>query len=136
MKSLKILLIEDDKVDAMHVSKAFEEVSIVNELIHAENGVEAKELIESGRLIPGSYIILLDLNMPMMNGYEFLDWIREHETHKPTPIVILTTSADPQDIEATYKKFVAGYIVKPVSSTQFIETMSSIGKYWSLCELP
>ena len=80
-------------------------------------------------------IILLDLNMPLMNGLEFLEVVKNDPELKYIPVIILTSSANDEDITRAYEKQVAGYLTKPVGLEQFIEKMATMGKYWTLCEL-
>ena len=111
---------------------------MVNDLIRFENALSACDYIESGNLDIVPYIILLDLNMPKMNGLEFLEWLRNlaPEKHRNATVVVLTTSNDPMDKQIAFDFCIGGYIVKPVNSKAFIEAMAILGKYWALCELP
>lgn len=138
MNAVKIFLIEDDEVDFIIIQKAFQSINMLNELIRAKDGIEACEIIESGQLDTSSYVILLDLNMPRMNGIEFLSWLRNKapEKHRKAPVVVLTTSSDPYDKKYAYEFCIGGYILKPVDVNNFVNSMSILGKYWALCELP
>jgi CheY-like chemotaxis protein len=137
MKELNILLIEDDEIDAMNVKKSLQELNIANQIEHAMDGEEAVEMInENGLAKP--MIIFLDLNMPRMNGHEFLEWLRNEAPNKyrSVPVVVLTTSKDAVDIDKAYISMVSGYIVKPVSPESFVKGIATIGNYWLLCEKP
>ncbi len=128
-----IMLIEDDLIDQMTVKRAFKELKVVNELQIANNGEEALEILnDKSNVKPG--IILLDLNMPKMNGIEFLQEIKEYKEFKTIPVIVLTTSKHEQDKVETFNLGVSGYMVKPVDYEQFLEIMKSIRKYWSLSE--
>ena len=81
-------------------------------------------------------MILLDLNMPMMNGIEFLRTIRADEKLGATPVVVLTTSNDEQDKVQAYNLNVAGYLLKPVTFSNFVELTAALNKYWTLVEMP
>ena len=130
-----ILLVEDDRVDAMTVKRALKELHVTNQLDIACNGEEALDYLKAkGNAIP--CIILLDLNMPKMNGLEFLTIVKQMETYKMIPIIVLTTSSDDQDRIESFRKSVAGYMIKPVDYIQFVETMKTIQMYWTLSELP
>lgn len=138
MRKCKFLLVEDDEVDVMTIRRAFDKVKIANPLLVASDGIEALDFLRglNGKeKIRWPYIVLLDLNMPRMSGLEFLEEIRDDHKLKKSPVVVLTSSADDQDILSAYDKQVAGYIQKPVSSVNFLEKMSAIGKYWALCEM-
>lgn len=133
---LNILLVEDDEVDVMNVQRAFRKNHIANPLFTAGNGLEALELLRTGRIPRDRRIVLLDLNMPQMNGIEFLRELRRDPHLSLTPVVVLTTSNDERDRIEAYNLNVAGYILKPVTFTNFCEVMAALNKYWALVELP
>jgi len=130
-----ILLVEDDKVDAMTVKRALKDIKVMNGLTHTVNGEEALEYLR-GESNKKPCIILLDLNMPKMNGVEFLKIVKEDEELKKIPVVVLTTSKDEQDKIESFKLSVAGYIVKPADYKKFVEAVRTIELYWTLSELP
>ena len=133
---LNILLVEDDEVDVMNVRRAFQKNHIANPLFVAANGVEALEHLRSGRIPRERRIVLLDLNMPQMNGIEFLREVRRDPQLNPTPVIVLTTSNDERDRIEAYNLNVAGYLLKPVTFSNFCEAMAALKKYWALVELP
>lgn len=133
---LNILLVEDDEVDVMNVKRAFKKNNIANPLYLAGNGLEALEMLRSGAIPGDRRIILLDLNMPQMNGIEFLREVRADAKLNLTPVIVLTTSNDERDRIEAYNLNVAGYILKPVTFTNFCEVMAALNKYWALVELP
>ena len=133
---LNILLVEDDEVDVMNVKRAFKLNNILNPLYVAADGVDGLEMLRNGSVPRGRRIILLDLNMPRMNGIEFLRELRKDPDLAPTPVVVLTTSNDDRDKIDAYNLNVAGYLVKPVTFPNFCESMAALNKYWSLVELP
>ena len=133
---LNILLVEDDEVDVLNVRRAFKKNNITNPLFVAGNGVEALEHLRSGRIPRERRIVLLDLNMPQMNGIEFLRALRADPELSTTPVVVLTTSNDERDRIEAYHLNVAGYLVKPVTFSNFCEVMTTLNKYWALVELP
>lgn len=135
-KPLHILLVEDDQIDQMNIKRAFERNKIMNPLYIAENGLEALEMLRDGRVPDERRLILLDLNMPKMNGIEFLKSLREDPALAHTPVVVLTTSNDEQDKVHAYDLNVAGYLLKPVTFTNFVELTAALNKYWTLVELP
>ncbi|MDD5064240.1 MAG: response regulator [Phycisphaerae bacterium] len=136
MRNLKpILLVEDDSVDAMTVKRALKDLNVTNLLFHTLNGEEAlNHLRDKNNGIP--CVILLDLNMPKMNGVEFLKVVKTDDALKLIPVVVLTTSQEEQDIVESFKLSAAGYIVKPVDYKKFVEAMRTIDVYWTLSELP
>lgn len=135
-KLLNILLVEDDVVDVMNVERALKKNNIANPLFVASNGLEALEMLRNGT-VPGSRrLILLDLNMPKMNGIEFLHAVRADPALSSSTVVVLTTSNDDQDKVAAYDLHVAGYLLKPVTFVKFVEVMATLNKYWALVEMP
>ena len=133
--SRPVLLVEDDTVDAMTVRRAFRDLKMMNPLVHAVNGEEAlAHLQESTREKP--CLILLDLNMPKMNGIEFLESIKADAGLKKIPVVVLTTSSEERDVVESFRLSVAGYIIKPVDYKNFVEAVRTINLYWTLSELP
>ena len=133
---LNILLVEDDDVDVMNVRRAFQKNNIANPLFVAANGVDALQQLREGKIPRDRRIILLDLNMPQMNGIEFLRELRADAELKLTPVIVLTTSNDERDRIEAYNLNVAGYLLKPVTFSNFCETMAALNKYWALVELP
>jgi CheY-like chemotaxis protein len=135
-KLLNILLVEDDEVDVMNIRRAFKKGNISNPLFVAGNGLEALEMLRGGELPRTRRLVLLDLNMPRMNGIEFLRELRADPELSPTPVVVLTTSDAERDKVEAYNLHVAGYLLKPVTFSNFCETMASLNKYWALVEMP
>jgi CheY-like chemotaxis protein len=137
---VNILLVEDDKVDIMNVQRAFEKNSIANPLTVANNGIEALAMLRGTdgfeKIDPLPKIILLDLNMPKMNGLEFLKEIRHDEELKRISVFVMTTSNEDKDKLHAFQQNVAGYIVKPVSFEKFTSAVAVLNNYWRLCELP
>ena len=137
MRSSKpILLVEDDNVDAMTIRRSLETINITNNVDVANNGEEALQYLRDPQGGELPCIILLDLNMPKMNGIEFLRIVKHDETLKRIPVVILTTSRDEQDKIESFNLGVAGYMIKPVDYWQFVEVVKAIDLYWTLSELP
>ncbi len=138
---INILLVEDDEVDVMNVKRAFKKHKITNPLYIAGNGLEALDMLrwQNGQPpeVPETRrLILLDLNMPKMNGLEFLHELRNDRDLKKTPVIVLTTSDEDKDRIEAYNLNVAGYILKPVTFANFAEVMVALNKYWTLCEMP
>lgn len=130
-----LLLVEDDEVDVLTVRRALSELKITNELLVAGNGEEALELLSSPES-PRPALVLLDLNMPRMNGLEFLREARARGVVRGIPVVVLTTSRQDRDIFDGFDLNVAGYMIKPVDFRKFVEVMQAIDLYWTLSELP
>lgn len=136
MRSKKpILLVEDDQVDAMTVRRALNQLSVTNELEVAKNGVEALHFLRQGKNTKPC-LILLDLNMPRMNGLEFISEVKKDNSLKRYPIIILTTSNEEQDKRDCYALGIAGYFVKPVDYNDVVKIFRTINEYWTMSEFP
>lgn len=130
-----ILLIEDDHVDVMTILRALKEIHVGNPVVNMENGEAALEHLRApGVELP--CIILLDLNMPIMNGIEFLQLVKADPELRRIPVIVLTTSEEQQDKVNSFNLGVAGYMAKPVDYRRFVEMMRSIDLYWTLSEMP
>jgi CheY-like chemotaxis protein len=127
--------VEDDQVDAMTVKRALKELHVTNPLAHLENGEAALAHLRDPAC-EKPCIILLDLNMPRMNGIEFLRVIKSDVALKRIPVVVLTTSEEQQDKVNSFDLGVAGYMAKPVDYRQFVEVMRAINSYWTISEMP
>jgi DNA-binding response OmpR family regulator len=133
--SKPILLIEDDDVDVMTVNRALQDSKVTNQLVSIGDGEEAIEYLKD-ESAPKPSIILLDLNMPKMDGAEFLKVVKADNTLKKIPVVILTTSNSDRDVIESFELGAAGYMVKSVDYEKFVETIRAIDRYWSLSKLP
>jgi CheY-like chemotaxis protein len=133
-KTLNVVLVEDDQVDVMNVKRAFKKNNITNPLFVAADGLEALALLRDPSTPRKNRIVLLDLNMPKMNGIEFLRALRADPDLAHTPVVVLTTSNEDQDRVEAFQLNVAGYLLKPVTFTSFVEVMAALNKYWTLVE--
>lgn len=130
-----ILVVEDDDVDVMTIRRALKEIHVVNPVVRQENGEKAIEYLRDQGNSPPC-IILLDLNMPVMSGIEFLEVVKSDENLKRIPVIVLTTSSEQEDKVDSFNFSVAGYMAKPVDYRQFVDVMRSIDVYWSISELP
>jgi CheY-like chemotaxis protein len=135
-RSLNILLVDDDDVDVMNVQRAFRRANLTNPLHLARDGEQALAMLRDGTVPASRLLVLLDLNMPRMNGIEFLRELRADPALRHISVVALTTSSEEQDKVEAYQLHVAGYLVKPVTFTTFVELMSVLQKYWTLMEMP
>ena len=137
-KLVSILLIDDDEVDCMNVQRAFKKSNILNPLIIAHNGLEGLDLLRGtnglNKIEPIPRIILLDINMPKMNGLEFLKEIRSDKELHSLSVFIMTTSNDEKDRFEAFNYNVAGYIIKPISFENFVAAISILNNFWQLCE--
>lgn len=137
-KKLNVLLVEDDDVAAESVVRSLRKVSPEIPVTIAENGKKALDILlgkNSEKKFEPPYIVLLDLNMPVMNGFEFLEEVRNSEQLKDIVIFILTTSNEDSDRTKAYCHNVAGYMVKSAVGPQFSKLASLLDSYKNAVEL-
>jgi len=132
-KTVTILLVEDDEVDVKALRWAFKNLKIANPLVVACDGVQALEMLPS---VPRPYLVITDLNMPRMNGIEFLRKLRHSEQFHDSIVFVLTTSNDEQDKVDAYGLNVAGYMLKSDMGSSFTRAISLIENYWKVVEFP
>jgi CheY-like chemotaxis protein len=130
-----ILLVEDDDIDALTVKRTLKELGAVNPLDRASDGERALAFLRDPTN-PRPGLILLDLNMPRMNGIEFVAEIKKDPLLRVIPVVVLTTSSEEGDRLAAFNNSVAGYMVKPVDYPQFVGIMGLIRDYWMTSVTP
>ena len=139
-KHVTILHVEDDEVDAMVMQRALKKTNLDYKYYHAKNGLQALDMLRGtnghDKITPRPSIILLDLNMPQMNGHEFLKELRADKELKPISVYVISTSNDDRDRSEAYGNNVAGYIVKPLSLESYVEAVSVLNNFWALTELP
>ena len=143
VKPITILMADDDEDDRLLTQDALAESRVLNELHFVEDGVELLEYLErKGKFVdkttsPRPGLILLDLNMPRMDGREALEAIKANPNLKGIPVVILTTSKQEEDMVKGYNLGAASYITKPVTFDGLVDLMKTLGKYWvEFVELP
>lgn len=140
--NVPILLVDDDQVDVMTVQRAFKRNNIADPLFVVGNGKKALDFLRhqgeypDPEKCPRPGIILLDLNMPVMNGIEFLRLLKVDEDLRKIPVIVLTTSKEENDRVESFNLCVAGYIIKPVEFEKFVEAVRVLDLYWTLSELP
>jgi CheY-like chemotaxis protein len=134
-KNNRILLIEDDQVDAIVIRRILRGLDAADRLDIVSNGEQALEFLQDPVCCQPS-IILLDLNMPRMNGIEFLNIVKKDARLKMIPVIVVTTSESGPDIAESFRLGAAGYMVKPVAYQKLVEIITTIERYWSLSELP
>jgi len=135
MRSSKpILLVEDDNVDAITVRRALKDLNVPNGIVHQLDGEDALKYLRSNDKRP--CVILLDLNMPRMNGINFLKIIKNDDELKQIPVIVITTSKDERDKMDSFEFSVAGYIIKSADYKKFVESLKILNLYWTLSELP
>ncbi|QDT10869.1 response regulator [Planctomycetes bacterium K23_9] len=138
-KTVNILLVEDDEIDAEAVMRAMHNQRIANPIVVARDGIEALQHLrgEAGKVpLDQPFIILLDLNMPRMNGIEFLQEMRGDPVLKGCIVFVLTTSDADRDKVAAYDQQIAGYMVKSQAGEDFLNLIDIIDMYWRYVEFP
>lgn len=138
-REVNILLIEDDQVDIMAVQRALKQCKIANPLTVANNGIEALEILRGSKLkdpLATPFVVILDLNMPLMNGLEFLEELRTDPLICKSIVFVLTTSNDDRDKTLAYEKNIAGYIVKSDFDSSFLDSVTMLESYWKIIEFP
>lgn len=137
---IEILLVEDNPGDARLALEALKESKVHNNLHHVSDGVEAMKFLrqqEEHADVPPPDLILLDLNMPRMDGREVLEEIKEDPDLHLTPVVVLTTSEAERDLIKSYGMHANAYIVKPIDLDRFMEVVQAIEEFWfSIVKLP
>lgn len=138
MRKNQILLVEDNEGDIVLTTEAFEECDFKIDILVARNGKEAINILfnqQDDSELPN--LILLDINLPLLNGHEVLKIIKENEKTKHIPVVMLTTSSAISDINLTYESHANCFITKPADINDFFETINTLSNYWfSTCKLP
>ncbi|MEZ7500211.1 response regulator [Flavobacterium sp. Arc3] len=132
-RSLNILLIEDDAIEVMKFNRVLSSMDLKHKIIEANNGEEALTILKVKEIIPD--IIILDLNMPKINGIEFLGILKEDDYLKYIPSVILTTSNNRVDVMECYRIGIAGYLLKPLKYDDYVDRIKKLIEYWSCNEL-
>lgn len=132
-KSLNILLIEDDVIEVMKFNRVLKKLEFNHLIIEATNGEEALDILRKKEIVPD--IIILDLNMPKLNGIEFLNILKADDALKFIPAIILTTSNNHKDVMECYKIGIAGYILKPLKYEEYVDRIAKLLTYWSINEL-
>jgi len=138
-KTVRILLVEDDTIDVMAIQRALQQLKIANPLIIARDGVEALEFLRGGperAPLPRPHLILLDLNLPRMNGIEFLETLRSDAALQDVVVFVLTTSSADADRVAAYRLNIAGYMVKSDLSSDFLRVVTMLEHFWRVVEFP
>ena len=128
---LNILLVEDDEIETLKLERAFKKLGYTHNIFNVKNGEEALSFCK----LEQPNLILLDLNMPKMNGLEFLFLLKGDKDLKFIPTVIFTTSNNHQDLVKAYEIGVAGYIVKPLRYENYVTQIEKLIEYWSINEL-
>lgn len=136
---ITILLVEDDAIDAKAFQRGFKKSGRENPVVHVKDGIAALEILRApaeGRAVSAPFIIVLDLNMPKMNGHEFLAELRGDENVKRAPVIVLSTSESPKDIRKAHDQHVLAYVVKSKVGDHYAKLINLIAAYEDLAEPP
>lgn len=137
-KAVTILLVDDDEVDVKSLKRAFRKMGIANPVAEARNGIEALAILRGQGpqpSLPRPYIILLDLNMPRMNGFEFLAELRSDPALRDSVVFVFSTSKDEQDVLEAYRYNVAGYMTKSDPCRTLIDKADMVHRFLGVVEL-
>lgn len=129
MRSLHILLVEDNEGDILLTTEVLEDIKMHIKLSVVKDGKEAIDFMNQLALNPHSELlnlVLLDVNLPKKNGHEVLKYIKENETLKHIPVVMLTTSSSPKDLDLAYKNAASSYIIKPLEAGDLLEVVNRL----------
>lgn len=132
-KKMNILLIEDDMIEIMKFNRTVSSLKLNHNIVEANNGEDALRILDKKDELPD--VILLDLNMPKINGIDFLKILKGDDVLKYIPTIILTTSSNQKDLLACYKIGIAGYVLKPLKYEDYVSKIEKILAYWSINEL-
>ncbi|MFI1773294.1 response regulator [Thalassobellus citreus] len=131
--ALNILLIEDDMIEIMKFNRTISSLKLNHKIIEANNGEDALAILEKKEELPD--IILLDLNMPKIDGIEFLKILKADKALKFIPTIVLTTSNNQKDLLECYEIGIAGYVLKPLKYEDYVSKIEKLLAYWSINEL-
>jgi len=132
-QEVNILVVEDDAIDVKALLTAFKKLRIANPITVVKDGIEGWVALQA---LPRPYLIILDINMPRMNGIEFLEKIRASEAFHDSIVFVLTTSIDDKDKFEAYNLNVAGYMLKSDMGVSFIRAIEMVEQYWKVIEFP
>jgi CheY-like chemotaxis protein len=138
-KPIRILLVEDDNGDAKAVERTFLKARVANPIVRAFDGTEALDLMRgtNGKTkLQRPYILLVDLNMPRVNGLELIQTIRDDAELHDSVIFVLTTSNRAEDKDSAHAMNVTGYILKESAGEDFLRLFSLVDSYWRIVEMP
>lgn len=138
-KEVQFLIVDDDAISVMSIERAIKKLRLVNPIRNAHDGSEALDILRGTNgqsKIEAPFVIILDLDMPGMNGIEFLEEVRNDPELKSAVIFVLTASDAPEDVTKAYEKNIAGYVVKENAYDTFRQTLAMIDTFSSVVVLP
>lgn len=138
-REMNILLVEDNDLDVEILKRGLKKIGASGSLVRARDGLEALDILKNeagGDSVPPPYVILLDINMPRMNGHEFLDALRNTKEIADARVFVFTTSDSQKDISMAYRNNTCGYIVKPNGASELNNILLTLRNFWKTCEYP
>ena len=141
VEQLVILLAEDDEGHAYLVQQNLQDAGVANQLVHVKDGQEALDYVRcagpyAGRVPHGPLLLLLDINMPRLDGVEVLRQLKADERTSQTPVIVLTTTDDPREVQRCYELGCSSYVTKPVEYDHFVEAVRRLGLFLSIVQVP
>lgn len=139
MDTVTFLLVEDDDLDVEIVKRAFSKLKLANPIVRAVDGIDALDHLRGTgdrQKIEGDFIILLDINMPRMNGLEFLEELRSDPELRRSVVFVLTTSESEKDIFRAYDLHISGYVLKGMMGTSLDDALKMLNAFWKVVVLP
>lgn len=135
-EKVDIVIVEDDPSDAELITRVFRKHNMANRIVLLKDGAEALDFFFGSRANDDPKVILLDLKLPKINGIEVLQRLKSDERTKNIPVVVLTSSAEDQDIKDAYKYGVNSYVTKPIKFDEFANAVAEMRLYWLLLNKP
>ena len=139
-REVKLVICEDDEGHALLIRKNLERAGVRNEMLHFYNGLDALEFffsqLDKPHQNPTGYILLLDIKMPKVDGMEVLKTLKSHPVLKKIPVIILTTTDNPNEIEMCHQLGCNSYIIKPVNYDKFMEVVNRLGTFLNIVKVP
>jgi len=141
-KEVVILIAEDDEGHAALIKKNLKRAGISNEIVHFKDGVEALDFLmgsnggEPHRKSNSAYLLLLDIRMPKVDGVEVLRQVKQHEELRKMPVIMITTTDDPREVENCHTLGCSNYITKPIDYEKFVESIRQLGLFLMVVEVP
>jgi CheY-like chemotaxis protein len=138
---MKILLAEDDDGHATLIRRNLERAGVINEIAHVKDGQEALDYLQNegdhaGQAHGVPMLMLLDINMPRVNGIEVLREVKKNPATAALPVIMLTTTDDPREVQRCYELGCSVYLTKPVQYTEFVEAIKRLGMFLEIIKPP
>lgn len=136
---MNILLVEDNEVDVDMLRRGLRKIDVQGDFVRARDGREALDFLSdypAQEALAHPFFVLLDINMPRMNGHEFMSSLRQDPKISNTRVIVFSTSDNPKDVTQAYKQNAIGYVVKPDTSAELVDALRDIQQFWERCAHP